>query len=61
MAIRQIDQKSKDRTNCPRCGSEAIFIDARTVRWLTCPKCKFKKLMEREQPDVTVTPLIDHD
>ena len=59
MALKQIDSKSKDRTNCPRCGGEAVFIEAKTVRWLTCTKCKFKKLMEREVEPIKVTPLIE--
>ena len=58
MALRQISPPEKsDRVPCPRCGEEAIIIDGKTVRWLTCPKCKFKKLMEKEDEGVKVTSL----
>jgi len=49
MALKQISPApDSDRPRCPRCGEEAIYIDGRFVRWLTCPKCKFKKLLEKE-------------
>jgi ribosomal protein S27AE len=58
MALKQLGPSDKnDRTFCPRCGEEAIIIDGRTVKWLTCPKCKFKKLMEKEDEGVKVTSL----
>ena len=61
VALKQMREKSKDRTTCPRCGAEALLIQATTVKWLTCPYCKFKKLMEAEKEDIKVTPLIDKD
>lgn len=58
MALKQLGPSDKNnRTFCPRCGEEAIIIDGRTVKWLTCPKCKFKKLMEKEDEGVRVTNL----
>jgi predicted RNA-binding Zn-ribbon protein involved in translation (DUF1610 family) len=58
MALKQIEPKGKsDMVPCPRCGEEAIVIDGRFVKWLTCPKCKFKKLMEKEDEGVKITPL----
>jgi hypothetical protein len=58
MALKQLEPpKESDRVKCPRCGEEAIIIDGRFVRWLTCPKCKFKKLMEKKDKGIKVTPL----
>ena len=58
MAVKQLGPpKESDRTNCPRCGGEAIIIDGRTVQWLTCPNCKFKKLMEKEDEGIIVRSL----
>lgn len=60
MAIRQIPpgkEKSKDRTRCPRCGEEALIIDSKLVQWITCPKCKFKKLVEKKDRGVKVVHL----
>ena len=58
MAIKQLEPPKKDdRVFCPRCGEEAIIIDGRFVKWLTCPKCKFKKLMEKEDEGIKVTSL----
>jgi len=55
MALKQISPPPEsDRTRCPRCGEEAIIIDGRFVRWLTCPKCKFKKLLEKEDETTKV-------
>jgi len=55
MALKQISPPTEgDRTRCPRCGEEAIFIDGRFVRWLTCPKCKFKKLLEKKDETTQV-------
>lgn len=61
MAVKQMKEESKDRTNCPRCGAEAVFIDAKIVKWLTCPSCKFKKLMKKEEEGVKVTPLMERE
>jgi len=53
MAIKQISKakKKEEITLCPRCGEEALMIDVEGmfVRWLTCPKCKFKKLVKKEE------------
>jgi len=60
MAIRQIPpfkEKSKDRTRCPKCGEEALIIDSKLVQWITCPKCKFKKLVKKEDKGIVVRPL----
>jgi len=55
MALKQIENKKQsDTTRCPRCGGEAIIIDGRFVRWLNCPKCKFKKLLEKEDTTTNV-------
>jgi len=49
MAIKQIAPPPKgDTVRCPKCGEEAIYIDGRFVRWLKCPKCKFTKLMKKD-------------
>ena len=62
MALKQVEDKSsKDRTTCPRCGSEAWFIEGKTIKWLICPRCKFKKLMEQEEPEIKVVPLLHKD
>ncbi len=60
MALKNLkEERSKDRTECPRCGSDAIYIDGKTVRWLSCPNCKFKKLMDQKSDrPITVKPLI---
>jgi ssDNA-binding Zn-finger/Zn-ribbon topoisomerase 1 len=55
MAVKQISQKPKsDMKKCPRCGEDAIIIDGRFVRWLNCPSCKFKKLLEKEDTTLDV-------
>ncbi|MHA2338744.1 MAG: hypothetical protein ACXACX_15660 [Candidatus Hodarchaeales archaeon] len=64
MAVRQLDdkpiEKEKISNPCPKCGGETLDIDVEgmIVRWMTCPKCKFKKLVEKEdKKTVKVTPL----
>ncbi len=43
---------------CPRCGKELVVIESRLVKWLTCPGCKFKKLLPiREAGTVKFTPV----
>jgi len=55
MALKQIDNKKQsDMKRCPRCGEDAIIIDGRFVRWLNCPSCKFKKLLEKEDETTNV-------
>ena len=61
MAMKQTKVSSKDREICPRCGAEALIINARTIKWLTCPKCKFKKLLEKKPEPIKVTPLLEKD
>ena len=62
MAVKQLeDKKSSDRTSCPRCGGVAVFIDAKTIRWLNCTKCKFKKLMKKDVDSIEVKPLLNKD
>lgn len=59
MALKQISPPPEsDRKRCPRCGGEAIIIDGRFVRWLNCPNCKFKKLLEKED-EVTKVKITD--
>lgn len=53
MALKQISSKD-DIKRCPRCGGEAIIIDGRLVRWLNCPSCKFKKIIEKEDTTTNV-------
>jgi Zn finger protein HypA/HybF involved in hydrogenase expression len=57
MAIKQIETKKSDMATCPRCGEEAILIEGRIVVWLNCPKCKFKKLMEKKDDGIKITSL----
>ena len=52
MAIKQIEPRSDDRMNCPRCGGEAIIIEGKIIKWLTCTKCKFKKVLEQNKQDI---------
>ena len=54
MALKQIDKKENDMKRCPRCGQDAIIIDGRFVRWLNCPSCKFKKLLQKEDTTMNV-------
>jgi DNA-directed RNA polymerase subunit RPC12/RpoP len=59
MAVRQIapSEESKDRIRCPKCGEEALIIDSKLVQWITCPSCKFKKLVKKRDKGIKVTPL----
>jgi ssDNA-binding Zn-finger/Zn-ribbon topoisomerase 1 len=56
MALKQIksSKKETDMKRCPKCGEEAIIIDGRFVRWLNCPNCKFKKLLEKEDETTNI-------
>jgi len=54
MALKQIQDKSDDIMTCPRCGGEAVVIDGKIVKWLTCTKCKFKKVLEQNKDDIKV-------
>ena len=57
MALKQIERTSKDIMSCPRCGGEAVIIDGKIVKWLTCTKCKFKKVLEQKKPGIKIIPL----
>ncbi len=54
----QRNPREEEKAICPRCrSSELLFIEGFTVRWATCPKCKFKKLMEQEKKPIKVVSL----
>ncbi len=58
MALKQLDKnQSKDIMKCPRCGGEAVVIDGRIIKWLTCTKCKFKKVLEKKEESIKIIPL----
>ncbi|MBU3896970.1 MAG: hypothetical protein KJ697_03510 [Nanoarchaeota archaeon] len=58
MALKQIERdRRSDTTNCPRCGGEAVFIDGKIIQWLTCTKCKFKKVVEKAEEKIKVISL----
>lgn len=49
MAVKQMAQKGdEDKVTCPKCGEKALIIDGRFIKWLTCPNCKYKKLLEKQ-------------
>ncbi|MBN2203188.1 MAG: hypothetical protein JW700_03310 [Candidatus Aenigmarchaeota archaeon] len=55
MALKQMEEKGdEDKVNCPQCGQKALLIEARFIRWLTCPNCKFKKLIEKKDDSTKV-------
>ncbi len=57
MATKNIERRTSDTTNCPRCGGEAVIINSgKMVKWLTCTKCKFKMVLENVQEDIKITP-----
>ena len=53
-------KKDTEETTCPKCMSaNLLFIDGTLTRWATCPKCKFKKLIEKtDRGAIRVTPLM---
>lgn len=58
MAVKQIDKTEKVTDPCPRCNTQLLTIDGTFIRWLTCPECKYKKLIEKkEKKTVKVVPL----
>ena len=62
MATTQIKvQAAKEEySRCPRCNDKVLIINGTFIRWLTCPKCKYKKLLENtEKPQVKITPMMD--
>ena len=49
MATKQIVPKGdEEKITCPKCGEKALIIEGRFIRWLTCPSCKYKKLLQKE-------------
>jgi hypothetical protein len=57
MALRQLGSKG-GRELCPRCGSEPLlFIEGTFIKWATCPKCRYKKLLEKEKTGPRVVSL----
>ncbi|MFH0928916.1 MAG: hypothetical protein V1818_01005 [Candidatus Aenigmatarchaeota archaeon] len=55
MALKQIkDKGDDDKVTCPKCGEKALLIEARFIRWLTCPSCKFRKLIAKEDDSTKV-------
>jgi DNA-directed RNA polymerase subunit RPC12/RpoP len=49
MAVKQMTPKGdEDKVTCPKCGEKALIIDGRFIKWLTCPSCKYKKLIKKE-------------
>ena len=62
MATTQIKvQTAKDEpTRCPRCNDKILIINGTFIRWMTCPKCKYKKLLENTvKPPVKITSMMD--
>lgn len=55
MAVKQLDNREDENViSCPKCGERALLINARFIRWLTCPSCKFRKLIEKEDENTKV-------
>lgn len=45
---------------CPSCGKPLLTIEGSFVRWLTCPDCRYTKLIKKsdqERKAVKITPL----
>lgn len=65
MATKQIVHVASDveSKRCPKCNStEILTINGVFVKWLTCQKCKYKKLIEnKEKPKVKVESLMEQD
>jgi len=57
MAWKAVVKKEDEPKICPKCKHELITIDGTFIRWLTCTKCKFKKLLEKEREVVKVFPI----
>jgi len=60
MALKQISPPPKEdegKVKCPKCGEEALIIEGKYVRWITCPSCKFKTLVEKKDRGIKITPL----
>jgi len=37
---------------CPKCGDKLLTIEGSLTRWLTCPKCKYKKLESKTKKEL---------
>ena len=65
MAITQLkvdidDENKRGPTKCPKCSEKVLIIDGTFIKWLTCPKCKYKKLISnKDKPPIKVTSLMD--
>ena len=46
-------------TQCPRCSADLLTIPGIITSWLTCPKCKYTKLIEKERGKPKITPLLE--
>lgn len=57
MAFKASLEREPDPKICPRCKHELITIDGNLVKWLTCINCSFKKLVEKEERVVRITPM----
>jgi len=57
MAFKASLEREPDPKICPRCKHELITIDGNLVKWLTCVNCRFKKLVEKEERVVRITPI----
>jgi DNA-directed RNA polymerase subunit RPC12/RpoP len=42
---------------CPRCGGELLTINNQLTKWITCPKCRFKKLESLEKRKIQIRSL----
>lgn len=54
------DESKRGPTKCPKCQGKILIIDGTFIKWLTCPKCKYKKLISnKDKPPIKVTSLMD--
>ena len=42
---------------CPRCRAQLLTINNQLTKWITCPKCKFKKLEPLEKRKIQIRSL----
>lgn len=52
MAIR-FPERMGSGTACPKCGERLLAIEGSLTRWLTCPKCKYKKLESKTKKELS--------
>jgi len=56
--LKDADQTNLNSQNkCPRCSNKLLTIDGSFIKWLTCPKCKYKKLVEKKSNGIKITSL----